>query len=67
MNETLKWATLLPILIQNHSGNDSVALGVVSPRQYFCGVKSALTKSNRQTNEGGTVQVINQYIFYFDQ
>ena len=31
MKETLKWLSLLPILMQNHSGCDCVALGIVPP------------------------------------
>ena len=31
MNETLKWLSLLPILMQNHSGCDCVALSIVPP------------------------------------
>ena len=30
VNETLKWLTLLPSLMQNHSGGDGVASGIVS-------------------------------------
>ena len=30
INETFKWLTSLPILLQNHSGGDSVAIGLVS-------------------------------------
>ena len=29
VNETLKWLSLLPTLMQNDSGDDSVALGMV--------------------------------------
>ena len=30
INETLKWLTPLPIFMQNHSGSDSVVLGIYS-------------------------------------
>ena len=31
ISETLKWLSLLPILTQNHSGSDSVELGILPP------------------------------------
>ena len=31
MNETLKWLSLLPILMQKSFGGDSVAIGIESP------------------------------------
>jgi len=49
MKETLKWLSLLPILMQNHSGCDCVTLGIVppslswdlSPRHHLSGDNSA--------------------------
>ena len=29
VNETLKWLLMLPIFMQDHSGGDSVALGIL--------------------------------------
>ena len=53
VNETQKCPSLLPIFKQDHSGGDSVAIGVaigacdLGPRQYLSGDNSDLNKSNK--------------------
>ena len=48
INETLKWLSPLPILMQNHSGGDSVALGIASLFLHLLGSRSPPGPLRRQ-------------------